>query len=1000
MAEPDDDETLHFDSKPDQSTEFGFLQPSDKPGSLGKLAHYEIQQVLGRGGFGVVFQAFDTKLQRAVAIKVIAPALASTSPARKRFLREARAAAAVRHSNVVQIYGVHEEPLPYLVMELIKGQTLQQRSDALGPMSLEELLCIGGQIASGLNAAHKKELLHRDIKPDNILIEAGNDLKIKITDFGLARTVDEASLTRTGSIAGTPMYMSPEQASEQAVDHRADLFSLGSVLYMMATGRPPFRAPTTLAVLRRVAEDTPRPIAEIIPETPAWLCALIAKLHAKSPADRFQSAEHVAQLLANCLEQLRENGQVTAADQLLLETQLRTKSADLPQSSRSQRSSGPSYYAKAIALCSALLAVVMLVAWLAYPTLSNYLGNLGALQTSKSGSIPAAAADGPLRVGAISHDAKGAKGPSVKFEAKSSVTLVQDPNLGTGSLVRLTQASGGLSADTNYFVANNGGGSYSFYTSRFNSLSAIDPILLTSQLSSNIYVPHVPAFGVSDNAIYFDYCGSGQSVRVSVSGGGLDSTKVYFVRPLGSGAISLYNSEEQALNRKSTAGRVDLTSSIVARIVKLAPDGTEALELLKPISTNTANDSISFDPGYETGTCVQVSWDTGGFASGDYVLKAGVDYYLRKNEFAKYRFYPTQKDALDDTNVLKLTGEVARAGIFVSDPSKRQTISLVRPATAIAPFDSASAVGFQEAWSRYLNLPVNFENNIGVQFRLIPPGSFMMGSTQVDVDKALEERAGADWTAGFKSEMPQHLVRLSQPIYISAHEVTQQEHMRVMGENPSTYAFGAKNEDGKVNYDSNQPVETVSWLDVIRFCNELSAYENRAPHYAINGNEVSIVREGGYRLPTEAEWEFACRAGTTTRFWTGDADESADRASWTARQGKNFPQPVGLADANPFGLHDTIGNVLEWVEDSWQPDYYSVFVDTPAIDPHNRTDATNYRIAKGGCFDNPPNRCRSAVRRQRLRSNKNGNIGYRIALVIEDERLLPPTATEAPVRHE
>ena len=993
MAEPDDDETLHFNSKPDQSTEFGFLQPSNNPDSLGKLAHYEIQQVLGRGGFGVVFQAFDTKLQRAVAIKVIAPALASTSPARKRFLREARAAAAIRHNNVVQIYGVHEEPLPYLVMELIKGQTLQQRSDALGPMSLEELLCIGGQIASGLSAAHKKELLHRDIKPDNILIEAGNDLKIKITDFGLARTVDEASMTRTGSIAGTPMYMSPEQASEQTVDHRADLFSLGSVLYMMATGRPPFRAPTTLAVLRRVAEDTPRPIAEIIPETPAWLCAIIAKLHAKSPADRFQSAEQVALLLTNCLEQLRENGQVTAADQLLREYQVRTESVDLRQSS-----SGQSYYAKAIAFSSALLAVALLVAWLAYPTLSKYLGNRGAIVTSKSGSIPAVPADGPLRVGAISHDAKGAEGPSVQFEAKSSVTLIQDPNLGTGSLVRLTQASGGLSADTNYFVANNGGGSYSFHTSRFNSLSAIDPILLTSQLSTNIYVPHVPAFGVSGNTIYFDHFGNGQSVRVSASVGGLDSTKVYFVRALGSGAISLYTSQEEALNTQSTTGRVDLTSSIT-RIVKLALDGTEYTDIPNPISTDTANDSISFDPGYETGTAVQLSWDTGGFASGDNVLKAGVNYYLRKNQFAKYRFYPTQKDALDDTNVLQLTGEVARAGIFVSDPSKRQTISLDRPAKAIAPFDSASAVGFQEAWSRYLNLPVNFENNIGMPFRLIPPGSFMMGSTQVDVDKALEERAGADWTAGFKSETPQHKVQLSQPIYISAHEVTQQEYMRVMGENPSTYAFGAKNEDGKVNYDSNQPVETVSWLDAVRFCNDFGAYENRAAHYEINGNEVSIVREGGYRLPTEAEWEFACRAGTITRFWTGDADDSVDRASWTARQSKTFPQPVGLADANPFGLHDTIGNVMEWVEDSWQPDYYTMF-NASVIDPHNRTDATNYRIAKGGCFDNPPNRCRSAVRRQRLRSNKNGNIGFRIALVIEDERLLPPTATEAPVRHE
>ncbi len=189
-----------------EPTSFPFLQTSERPGSLGRLAHYEVIRLIGQGGFGLVFEAFDSKLQRSVAIKVIAPALAATSPLGKRFLREARAAAAVRHRNVVQIYSVQEDPLPYLVMEMIEGQTLQQRSDAIGPMSLDELLCIGQQIASGLSAAHKK-LLHRDIKPDNILIEAGSELNVKITDFGLARTADEVSLTRTGDRWHTDVYV-------------------------------------------------------------------------------------------------------------------------------------------------------------------------------------------------------------------------------------------------------------------------------------------------------------------------------------------------------------------------------------------------------------------------------------------------------------------------------------------------------------------------------------------------------------------------------------------------------------------------------------------------------------------------------------------------------------------------------------------------------------------------------------------------------------------------
>jgi serine/threonine protein kinase len=139
-------------------------------------------------------------------------------------------------------------------------------------------------------------LIHRDIKPGNVLLEGGQH-RVKITDFGLARAADDASISQSGIIAGTPMYMAPEQAQGQPLDQRADLFSLGSVLYQMVTGRPPFRATNTLAVLKRVAEDTPRAIREIIPETPQWLCDIIAKLHAKDPNDRYQSAREVADVI-------------------------------------------------------------------------------------------------------------------------------------------------------------------------------------------------------------------------------------------------------------------------------------------------------------------------------------------------------------------------------------------------------------------------------------------------------------------------------------------------------------------------------------------------------------------------------------------------------------------------------------------------------------------------------------------------------------------------------
>src|SRR5205814_432325 len=161
-------------------------------------------------------------------------------------------------------------------------ESLQDRLDRTGPLELTEILRIGTQTAAGLAAAHAQGLIHRDIKPANVLLENGI-ARVKITDFGLARTVDDASVTQSGVIAGTPMFMAPEQAAGESVDHRADLFSLGSVLYALCTGHPPFRASGTMGVLKRVMHDTPRPIREINPDIPDWLEAIVAKLHAKDP---------------------------------------------------------------------------------------------------------------------------------------------------------------------------------------------------------------------------------------------------------------------------------------------------------------------------------------------------------------------------------------------------------------------------------------------------------------------------------------------------------------------------------------------------------------------------------------------------------------------------------------------------------------------------------------------------------------------------------------------
>lgn len=282
------------------------LDSPSHPEMLGRIGRYEVERLLGAGGMGIVFKAFDTELSRPVAIKLLAPHLAASGAGRKRFSREAKAAAAIVHEHVVPIYNVEtEHEKPYMVMHFVAGESLQSRLDREGPLEICEILRIARQIAAGLAAAHAQGLVHRDIKPSNVLLEKGIERAL-LTDFGLARAADDASLTRTGFHPGTPQYMSPEQARGDGMDARSDLFSLGSVLYVMCTGRAPFRAESSLGILRKITDTEATPIREINPAIPEWLESLVEKLMAKRIEDRFQSAAEVATIFEACLAHVQE----------------------------------------------------------------------------------------------------------------------------------------------------------------------------------------------------------------------------------------------------------------------------------------------------------------------------------------------------------------------------------------------------------------------------------------------------------------------------------------------------------------------------------------------------------------------------------------------------------------------------------------------------------------------------------------------------------------------
>lgn len=276
---------------------YPFLSAPQTADELGRLGGYRVLKVLGAGGMGLVFDAEEVSLRRRVALKVMRPTLAADAHARQRFLREAQATAALVHDHIVAIHFVGEQNgVPFLAMPLLMGEMLEERVKRLGKLPLAEVLRIGKETALGLAAAHTRNIIHRDIKPGNLWLEAPSG-RVKILDFGLAwMERPENEQTNPGTILGTPGYMAPEQVDGE-VDARADLFSLGCVLYRLSTGELPFKGQSALQRLRSLLNDTPVPPQQLAPDMPTPVATFLMRLLARKREDRPVSAAVVAKVL-------------------------------------------------------------------------------------------------------------------------------------------------------------------------------------------------------------------------------------------------------------------------------------------------------------------------------------------------------------------------------------------------------------------------------------------------------------------------------------------------------------------------------------------------------------------------------------------------------------------------------------------------------------------------------------------------------------------------------
>lgn len=748
-------------SVPSDTELLEFLAPCDTPGRMGRLGVYEIIEVIGRGGFGVVLKAYDTKLQRVVAIKLLSPSLANNTNAVKRFLREARAAAAISHEHVVTVFAVEEaNSPPYLVMECIVGKSLQQKIDQTGPLETTEILRIGMQIAEGLAAAHRQGLVHRDIKPANILLENGVE-RVTLTDFGLARAIDDVTMTQTGHVAGTPEYMSPEQALGAHLDYRSDLFSLGSVLYTMCTGRTAFRADSTMAVLRRVCDDTPRPIAEISPSIPKVLVTTIEKLMAKRPQDRFQSAKEVSELLSAILAWFQQPDAHT-----------------LPSVSIAPRQ-------KAFRLLPFYLA-----------------GLICALVT-----IPLAA-----------------------------LVAWQWP------MIRLIAAN---------------------------------------------------------------------EAEIEFVGGDPDTVVDFY-------------SNDRLVATQVGEGSLYLTPGDY-QVVILPKPSQEVMTFQLQNMTWNGQPPLTFEQPVES-------------------------LFLRR-------------------------GEQWRVSIWLKDMTPPQPPSQAQTPLPNTPFDAADAARLQQEWSDKLKVPVAYQNPQGMTFRLIPPGSFTMGTDAAETNAMVRElspdEAGEFEKFAIHSSAPRHQVKLTLPFYLAAHEVTLGQFKAFVEatgyqstlENLEPPHFTWQTMDTGEEAQ-NQPVIGISWEDAQAYCRWLSQQ-----------NKMT------YQLPTEAQWEFACRSGSDQRWSFGDDTIHLDKYVVCDLSHDDPPADVGSKQPNSFGLYDMHGNADEWCLD-W---HSAIFYLQPS-QPNpawltTGSDPASGRVVRGGNWLQKPLWTRSATRNYDFPNVPARHHGFRVAII-------------------
>jgi WD40 repeat protein len=942
------------------------LLPSTVPAEVhAALPDYRVDGVLGKGNMGVVYAAFSRKLGRYEAIKVLNRDLLTLPGEQVCFRRGIQAAASLNHPNIVKVRAlVDVDGVLGFSMEYVKGMNLAQVVKSRHQVSVVEACDYAQQAASGLQAMHAQNIVHRDIKPDNLIL-AYQDEKhvVKITDFGLAKVQGEqqpevtGTLIDAGAVKGTPSYMSPDQwLDSKSVDIRADIYSLGCTLYFLLTGRPPFVG--TVEEVREAHKSLDaKPLNKVRKEVPAALAKVVAKMMAKEPAQRYQTPKDVVEALAPFVRGGKK---------------------------------GPNWL-KWLMLLVPVVMLIGAILLLVYRVGVKTPEGVATLKPGEKGGKQVAPGDGSLSAYDLTGGYRfvhfGPNGPRVVLPFEdgkvyyarvydlSTHTQVTPPLKHDDKVLhaafspdgkRVVTASDDRTArvwdaatgkpvtrplehdDTVLYAAFSPDGRWVVTTSKDKSARVWDATTgdaITKPLEHDKEVKHA-AFSPDGKRVVT--ASDDRTARVWDAATGKPVT-----RPLEHDDMVWHVTFSPDGKRLVTA-----SPDRPARVW----DAATYTELILPLNQQKMVRPVVFS---SDGKRLVAVGEYHAARRWDAVTGKPIAGLLRHHDRVCHAsFSPDGKQVV--TASWDKTARVwdAATGKPVTPPLKHDDTVLY---AAFSPDGKRVVTVSADKTAREWNVATGglevtlwtktIVNSIGMKLAQIPAGKFTMGSPKGEKGRDTPEK--------------QHEVEITKPFYMGVYEVTQGLFKKVMGYNPSYFSKDGKGKEGlrylkdkkpaegKVKDGDNPddlPVENLSWGEAQTFLKKLSDLPE----------EKKAGRQ--YRLPTQQEWEYACRAGTTTPFSFGPA-LSAKEANFDGNKpyGGADPgpywvrtRPIGSYKPNGFGLYDMHGNVWEWCDDSKGSD----------------------RVIRGGGWVSDGEGCRSASRRWHPPDHRSPYIGFRVVATV------------------